>query len=65
MGTFLPFWFQKGIKFWKFVDATNIFEKYEPSAFQNRSDHSSGTSGYDSMTCWSSGNMASKKGGGD
>ena len=50
MGTYLPFWFQKGMKNTKSVDAINIFGKYESSAFQNRSDHPSRTSGYDSMT---------------
>ena len=45
MGTFLPFWFQIGIKISKFVDATFIFEKYESSAFQNRSQNVLSTSG--------------------
>ena len=50
MGTFLPFWFQKGIKIRNFVDAINIFEKYESWAFQNRSQNFLSTSGYDFMS---------------
>ena len=64
MGTFLPFWFQKGIKIWNFVDATNIFGKYESSAFQNRSQNILSTSGYDFMTFWSLVKTAKKEEGG-
>ena len=63
MGTFLPFWFQKGIKIWNFVDATYIFGKYESSAFQNRSQNILSTSGYDFMSFWSLVKTAKKEGG--
>ena len=53
MDTFWPFWFQKGIKIWKFVDATYIFGNYESSAFQIRSQNFLSTSGYDFMSSWS------------
>jgi len=63
MGTFLPFWFQKGIKIWNFVDATYIFGKYESSAFQNRSQNILSTSGYDFMSFWSLVKTAKNRGG--
>ena len=49
----IPFWFQKGTKNVKFVDANLIFEKYGPSAFQNRSDHPYIVFRSKSMTFWS------------
>ena len=49
----IPFWFQKGIKNWNFVDANLIFGKYGPSAFQNRCDRSYIDFRSKSMTFWS------------
>ena len=49
----IPFWFQKGIKNWNFVDANIIFGKYGSSAFQNRSDHPYIVFRSKSMTFWS------------
>ena len=60
----IPFWFQKGIKNWNFVDANFIFEKYGPSAFQNRSDHPRITFRSKSMTFWSSPKSAKNRAGG-
>ena len=51
--TVIPFWLQKGIKICKFVDAIFFFEKYGPSAFQNRSRNLYTTSGCDFMMIWS------------
>ena len=48
----LPFWLQKGIKNWNFVDANIFFGKYGPSAFQNPSDHPFMTFGYDFRPFW-------------
>ena len=61
MKTVIPFWLQKGIKNWKFVDANIFFEKYGPSAFQNRSRNPSTISGYDFMLIWSLVEMTQKK----
>ena len=47
----------------EFVDATLIFEKYGPSAFQNRSGNISATFSYDFMTFWMSVKTAKKEGG--
>ena len=46
----IPLWFQKGMNIDEFVDATLIFEKYGPSAFQNRSGNIAATFSYDFMT---------------
>ena len=59
----IPFWFQKGIKNWNFVDANIIFEKYGSSAFQNRSDHPYIFFRSNSMSFWSWAKSAKKEGG--
>ena len=56
----IPFWFQKGMKIDKFVDAIIIFWKYGPSAFQNRSGNISATFSYDFKSFWSSVKIAVK-----
>ena len=53
MDWYLPFWVLKSVKIEKFVDAINIFGKYESSAFQNRAQNILSTSGYDFMPFWS------------
>ena len=50
MDRIIPLWFQKGMNIDKFVDASLIFEKYGPSAFQNRSGNIAATFSYDFMT---------------
>ena len=61
--TSIPFWLQKGIKIYKFVDANKIFGKYGPWAFQNRSRNVSATSSYDFMPIWSLVKTPKKEGG--
>ena len=60
MGTLRPLGLQKDIKIQKFVDANMIFEKYEPWAFQNRSQSVYTTFCYNFMTFWSSDEMRQK-----
>ena len=64
MGSTMPFWVLKDMKICNFVDATFIFEKYGPSAFQNRSGNIAATSSCDFMQIWSLVKMAKKSGGG-